>query len=102
MNKGIPAIVLYCVAAKPDGITGRNHCMDRTDHAPAGEKSLHGLRMLEPGTNRSGQTLGWWRRLTTPPEPRHATFVQRERVRRAHQMSIITFFLILIDLLLIP
>lgn len=76
--------------------------MDRTDHAPAGEKSLHGLRMLEPGTNRSGQTLGWWRRLTTPPEPQHATFVQRERVRRAHQMSIITFFLILIDLLLIP
>lgn len=51
------------------------------------------------------QKIWWWYRLTLPPEvPGYLdlTFAQRESTRRARLLSAISFFVLLVDLLLIP
>ena len=79
--------------------------MNRTTHSninPQGNAWLAG-NMLEQEAVQPNKRRWWWHRLTMPPElSGNSTFVQREANRRARLLSTITFFLMLIDLILIP
>jgi hypothetical protein len=79
--------------------------MNRTTHSNANAQGNAWIAgdMLEQEAIQSNKKRWWWHRMTMPPElTGSSTFVQREASRRARLLSTITFFLILIDLILIP
>lgn len=78
--------------------------MNRATHSSieSQQKVWDGGNILAQEVSQLNRTRWWWHRLTTPSEATGQAFVQREGSRRARLLSTITFFLIVIDLILIP
>ncbi len=77
--------------------------MNRTNRASLPpQTSWHGGEILKAESANQQQVHWWWHRLATPSEKDTSTAVKRDLNRRARLLSIIVFYLILIDLILIP